>query len=83
MATREQAVTALFNVLKASAEFVTSGRRNTNPEGLGPSLTPALFLVEDKDRWGREAGFNNLAKREMWLYAILYNGRWERRHASS
>jgi hypothetical protein len=71
--TREQAITALFNLLAASAEFKTSGRRNTNPEGLGPSATPALFLVEDSDKWDRSAGYNNLAKREMKLYAILYN----------
>lgn len=73
MATREQAITALFDLLKASAEFKTSGRRNTNPEGLSPADTPALFLVEDTDKWDRTSGYNNLAKREMKLYAILYN----------
>jgi hypothetical protein len=71
--TREQAVAALFNVLKASSEFITSGRRNTNPEGLDPSMTPALFLVEDSDKWDRSSGYNNLAKREMKLYAIVYS----------
>ena len=72
-ATREQIVSALFKILQGSAEFVTTGRRNTNPEGLDPSLTPALFLVEDTDKWDRSAGYNEFAKREMKLYAIIYN----------
>jgi hypothetical protein len=71
---REQAISALFAILNSSAEFITSGRRNTNPENLGPSMTPALFLVEGIDKWDRvQAGYNNLAKREMKLFAILYN----------
>lgn len=73
MTTREQAVTALFNLLSASSAFVTKGRRNTNPEGLGPSQTPAFFLVEDGDKWDRSSGYNNFAMREMKLYAIVYN----------
>jgi hypothetical protein len=74
MASREQVITALFNILSASSEFKTSGRRNTNPEGLNPAQTPAFFLVEDTDKWDRnQAGYNNFAKREMKLYAILYN----------
>lgn len=73
MATREQIITALFNLLQASAEFVTAGRRNTDPEGLSSAQTPALFLVEDVDKWDRSAGYNNPAKREMRLFAILYN----------
>lgn len=73
MTTREQAVTALFNLLSESSDFVTKGRRNTNPEGLGPAQTPALFLVEDTDKWDRASGYNNLAKREMKLYAIVYH----------
>jgi hypothetical protein len=74
MTTREQVVSALYAILSKSSEFVTSGRRNTNPEGLDPSQTPAFFLVEDTDKWERtQAGYNNLAKREMKLYAIVYN----------
>lgn len=74
MASREQIVTALFKLLSTSSEFVTSGRRNTNPESLDPTQTPALFLVENQDKWiWSQSGYNNLAKREMRLYAILYN----------
>lgn len=73
MAGREQVVAALFKLLSTSSTFVTTGRRNTNPESLAPAQTPAFFLVEDKDKWGRsQAGYNNPAKREMWLYAIIY-----------
>ncbi len=71
--TREQAVSALFKVLQSSSEFVTSGRRNTNPEGLDSTASPALFLVEDTDHWNRTDGYNQLAKREMKLFAIVYN----------
>ncbi len=74
MATREQIVTALFNLLAASSEFVTAGRRNTNPTGLSPAQTPALFLLENQDKWDSgQSGFNNLSKREMRLYALIYN----------
>jgi hypothetical protein len=73
MVTREQVVAALFTILSASSEFVTTGRRNTNPENLGPTQTPALFLVEGVDKWDRTAGYNELAKRELKLYAIVYN----------
>lgn len=72
-ASREQIVAALFKLLASSSEFVTTGRRNTNPEGLDPTQTPALFLVEDTDKWDRASGFNSFAKREMRLYAIVYN----------
>lgn len=73
MTTREAAVEALFNVLKQSADFKVASRRNQDPEGLDPATqTPALFLVEDKDKWDRTAGYNMLAKREMWLWAIIY-----------
>ena len=70
---REQVVAALFGALSKSSEFVTSGRRNTGPESLTPAQTPAFFLVEGSDRWDRTAGFNQFAKREMKLYAILYS----------
>jgi len=74
MTSREAIVEALFSVLQKSAEFVTTGRRNTNPERLTPTQTPALFLVESVDKWDwQQSGYNNLAKREMRLLAILYN----------
>ena len=72
-ATREQIANALFALLAGSSEFVTSGRRNTNPEGLGPTQTPALFLVERDDDWDRGAGFNQFAKRTMRFWAIVYS----------
>lgn len=73
MASREQIASALFNLLKSSSEFVTSGRRNTDPEGLGPTQTPALFLVERDDDWDRSQGFNQFAKRTMRFWAIVYS----------
>lgn len=74
MATREAIIEALFNVLKASATFKTASRRNQDPEGLTPAETPALFLVEDSDSWDWiQSGYNNLAKRGMKLWVILYN----------
>ncbi len=74
MATREQAVQALFDVLKTSAEFKVASRRNQNPEGLDPATeTPALFLIESNDHWDRsQGGYNMLPKREMRLLAIIY-----------
>lgn len=73
MATREQAVTALFNVLKSAAAFKVASRRLRDPEGLDPATeTPALFLVEETDKWDRTAGYNMLAKKDMRLRAILY-----------
>lgn len=72
MPSREEIVEALFNVLKTSADYKTASRRNQNPEGLKPELTPALFLVEDTDRWDRTAGYNMLPKRSMKLWAIIY-----------
>lgn len=73
MATREQAVAALFAVLATAADFKVASRRLRDPEGLDPATeTPALFLVEETDKWGRDAGYNMQAKREMRLRAILY-----------
>lgn len=73
MVARETVITALFARLAASGSFVTTGRRNTNPESLNPEMTPALFLVEDQDKWDRSSGYNNFAKRELRLFAIIYN----------
>lgn len=72
MASREQIAETLFDLIDSDV-FVTSGRRNTNPEGLTPDLCPAFFLVERDDNWDRAAGFNQLAKKEMWFFAIFYN----------
>jgi hypothetical protein len=71
-ATREQIVEALFTVLKQSANFVVASRRNRDPEGMNPSDTPALFLVENSDGWNRDQGYNILPKRGMKLWAIIY-----------
>lgn len=73
MATREQIVQALFVLLQSSGYFVSAGRRNRDPEGLDPLVTPALFLLEDTDKWDRGQGYNQFAKREMKLYAIVYS----------
>ena len=69
---RETAVEALFAALQTSASFKTASRRNRDPEGLDPTATPALFLVESNDSWDRTAGYNMLAKRGMKLWAIVY-----------
>lgn len=65
---------ALLTLLKNSGDFVTSGRRLVNPEGLGPTQSPALFLVEHEDPYERKAqGYNLPPKREMQVRAIIYN----------
>jgi hypothetical protein len=71
-ATREQVMEALFAVLQGIATFVTSSRRNQDPEGLGPTQTPALFLVEHEDEWDRKQGYNIQAKRTLNAKAIIY-----------
>ena len=40
---------------------------------MGPSQTPALFLVERDDDWNRGPGFNEPPIRTMRFWAILYN----------
>lgn len=71
-ATREQIMEALFAVLQTTGSFVTVGRRLQDPEGLGPSATPALFLVEHEDEWGRKQGFNIQAVRELRARVLIY-----------
>jgi hypothetical protein len=53
MATREQIMQALLLLLAGTGNFVTVGRRNNDPEGLGPSQTPALFLFEHSEEFHR------------------------------
>lgn len=72
MAGREQIANKLFALLSKSATFKTMSRRNRDPEGLDPSETPALFLVENEDKWDRSSGFNIPAIRAMNLVAIIY-----------
>jgi len=72
MATREQIMEALFNVLEGTATFVTSSRRNQNPEGMDPANTPALFLIEHTDGWDRKPGYNIGPIRELRCVAIIY-----------
>jgi len=72
VATREQVMAALFTALAGVGAFVTKSRRNRDPEGLTPSQTPALFLVEHDDNWDRKAGLNAPAARLLSAKAILY-----------
>ena len=70
--TREQAIGALFTILATAAEFKTVGRRNRDPEGLAPSLCPALFLLEHSETYKRPSP--NLAPiRTMHLSAVVYH----------
>jgi hypothetical protein len=71
-ATREQIMEALFAALQATAGFETASRRLQDPEGLNPTDTPALFLVEHEDEWGRKQGFNIQAVREIRARALIY-----------
>jgi hypothetical protein len=70
--TIEQAVSALFAVLQGTATFVTSSRRNQNPEGMNPANTPALFLIEHQDEFDRKQGYNIQAVQSLRLMAIIY-----------
>lgn len=71
---REQIINALFEVLQQSAEFKVASRKNQNPEGLSwQTQCPALFLVENTNKFDRSAGYNQLAKRDLHMWAILYN----------
>lgn len=74
-ATREQIMVALFTTLSnapGEGVFITKSRRNRDPEGLDPTTTPALFLVEHTDKWDRTGGYNSVSKREMNVFAIVY-----------
>lgn len=71
-ATREQIMEALFAVLQQAGTFVTSSRRNQNPENMDPANTPALFLSEHTDGWDRSKGYNVQAIRELRCVAVIY-----------
>lgn len=72
MATREQAMTALLALLAATAQFVTIGRRNRDPESLSPAESPALFLVEHSENYDRKSR-SLPAIRRLHVKAIFYN----------
>ena len=72
MATREQVMNALLALLKATGSFVTISRRNRNPEGLAPSQSPALFLVEALEEYSRPSPTVQ-PKRALVVKAIFYN----------
>jgi hypothetical protein len=73
-ASREAIVEALFALIQQSGDFTTVGRRLVDPEGLDPTESPALFVIEHEDPYDRkQGGFNQLPKREMSVRAIIYN----------
>ena len=53
MATREAILEALLAVIASSGDFALTGRRNRAPETIGPSLSPAVFLVKALESWRR------------------------------
>jgi hypothetical protein len=71
MVSRETIITALFEKLAASGEFVTTGRRNRDPESIPTNQTPALLLVEHSEKYDVQSR-NLPAKRIINLRAIIY-----------
>jgi hypothetical protein len=71
MASRETIITALFTKLAASGDFVTTGRRNRDPESIPSNQTPALMLVEHSEKYAVPSP-SLPVKRTINLRAILY-----------
>src|SRR5579872_2289243 len=71
--TREQAITALLTIFEGIGALKTVSRRNRDPEGMDPALTPALFLLENEDDWDRNPGYNQFPIRSIMMMAIVYS----------
>lgn len=71
-ATREQILEALLAVVASSGSFALKGRRNRAPETIGPSLSPAVFLVKAMETWKRPTP-QLQPVRTMLVKAYFYN----------
>ena len=71
-ASREQALTALLAVLSKSGEFKLIGRRNRDPEAIGPDQSPALLLLEHSEIYKRPS-INLPPIRQLTVMAVVYN----------
>jgi hypothetical protein len=69
-AARETIMQALFNLVSASASFVTSSRRLKLWTDVSPSETPAIFMHEVND--GYTSGKNYLSIVEMNVELFIY-----------
>lgn len=72
MATREQILTTLFELLQTAGEFKSVGRRLVAPENITPALSPALFLVSHSDLYKRDI-IAAPPKRDLYATAVIYN----------
>ena len=70
--TRERAISALFALLQKLPGLTTPSRRLTNPEGMDPTLSPALFLVCHQDTTQR-ASSEHPPLRILQMRVLLYN----------
>lgn len=72
MATREQIAAALLAAVKAQGYFVTTGRRARDPSTVGPSESPACFLVVSHEKIQSEPGARP-PLRTLSFTAFVYN----------
>jgi hypothetical protein len=72
MATREAVLSALLARVQALNYFAATGRRARDPSAIGPSQSPACFLVVQAENFVRPK--DNLPPiRTLTVWAFLYN----------
>lgn len=71
-ASREAIMEALFALLTGTGAWVTKSRRLVDPEGLGPTGSPALFLMTHDGDYKRDV-IAAPPKREIHAVALMYN----------
>lgn len=72
MTTREAVMTALVALLSGVAPFALVSRRNRAPETIGPSQSPALFVLEDGEQYEIKS-VSMPPIRHLMVSAIIYN----------
>jgi hypothetical protein len=72
MPTREAVMTALQSMLAGLGSFAIVSRRNRSPETIGPSQSPALFLLEHSEDYHTSA-VNLPPVRSLTVSVVIYN----------